>query len=51
MKKDIFPADQINEKDYHAWVKEISDRFRKSQLTPAWGRFCGTCFSYPVGTQ
>lgn len=32
MKKDIFPADQINEKDYNAWVKEIGDRFRKSQV-------------------
>lgn len=32
MKKDIFPADQINEKDYNAWAKEIGDRFRKSQV-------------------
>lgn len=35
MKKDIFPIDQINENNYHAWVKEVGDRFRKSQVRAA----------------
>lgn len=35
MKSDNFPVNQVEEKAYHAWVNEISDRFRKSQVRAA----------------